>query len=120
LAGLLPVAIKVGTALFKTIAKPKAIDSVTQNDKSGAAVDREQTNNMAMAGVSSVSQTINGEPGSGGTVDLSGTVNVDPISKVLEAGKKYVKGKKLTQAVTFGGKALKFGRSFYNNYKKSN
>jgi hypothetical protein len=122
LAGLLPTALKVGTALFKTIAKPKDIDKATEpppTASTGPSVDAAQTNNMAMAGVSSLQQTTSGAAGSGGTVDLSSTVNVDPVQRVLEAGKKVVANKRVRQAVTFGGKALRFGRSFYNNYKKS-
>jgi len=121
LAGLLPTALKVGTALFKTIVKPKDIDKASEpapTAATGPNVDAAQTNNMAMAGISSLQQTTAGDPGSGGTVDLSSTVNVDPMQKILEAGKKAITNKKLRQAVTFGGKAIKFGRSFYNNYQK--
>lgn len=116
LAGLLPTAIKAGVSLFKAVTKPSVVDEPPPKD-STANVARAQTVNMAEAGISSLTQVLAGPPGSGGTVDLSKDVQIDPVEQTLELGKKVFRGKKMEKYIDVAGRAVRIGRSFYKHYK---
>lgn len=115
LAALAPSVISLGTSLFKAITKPSTVDAAMSTPQTKD--DQIQTSNMSKAGISMLQQTTAGAPGSGGTLDLSRNVQVDPIDNIIDTGKRVFTNRQTHKYVDFAGKALKIGRTMFRGYK---